>query len=138
MVWALLAKFLTSKPPLVQAVVVGVCCGLFAAANAEADKREVEISSTVALVLTWGTLFGALFLAGLLYQRRNGWSTEVPAPRWLHAVYALVWLAGIGAAVHALAGEGGAKVAALTIVPLVLLAPTAMYGIRAALHRRPA
>ncbi len=134
MVWALLAKFLTSKPPLAQAVVVGLCCGLFVAAGVQANERDMQISSTAGLVLVWGTALGALFLAGLTYQRRAGWTTDGPTPGWLSATYALVWLAGLGAAVLALFGDGGPKVAALTIVPLVLLAPTAMFGIRAAVH----
>ena len=138
MVWALLARFLTSKPPLVQAVVVGLCSGLFVAAAAQADERDMQIGSTVGLVLAWGTALGALFLAGLTYQRRNGWNTDSPAPGWLSAVYALVWLGGLGAGLLALFEDGGPKVAALTIVPLVLLAPTAMHGIRAALHPRSA
>jgi hypothetical protein len=136
MVWVLLAKFLTSKPPLVQAVVVGMCSGLFVAAAAQANERDVQISYTAGLVMLWGTAFGALFLAGLMYQRRNGWNTQSPAPGWLYAVYALVWLVGLVAALLALSGEGGAKVAALAIVPLVLLAPPAMQGFRAAVHPR--
>lgn len=138
MVWALLAKFLTSKPPLVQAVVVGLCCGLFVAAAADANDRDPQISSTAWLVLLWATALGALFFAGLTYQRRHGWSTDRPAPAWLTGVYALVWLVGLAAALLALFGEGGVKVAALTIVPLVLLAPTAMQGIRGAVHPRSA
>jgi hypothetical protein len=59
------------------------------------------------------------------------------APRWLYAVYAAVWVFGIVAALFALLGVGGFKVAALAIVPLVLLAPTALYGIRLTLHRAP-
>jgi len=37
--------------------------------------------------------------------------------------------------VRALLSDGGFKVAALAIVPIVLLAPPALLGIRALLHR---
>ncbi len=138
MVWMLLAKFLTSKPPLVQSVVVGLCCGLFAAAMAQANDRDPHIGTTLRLVVVWGVVLGGVFLAGLVYQRRHGWAAESPAPGWLHASYAVVWVLGIVAALLALFGEGGFKVAALAVVPLVLLAPTALLGIRLLLHRAPA
>jgi hypothetical protein len=137
MMWALLAKFLTSKPPLVQAVVVGLCCGLFVSAAAEGNEREPRVSGTVPLVLVWGVVLGGLFYAGLAYRARHGWVPENPAPRWLYLVYAAVWVFGLVAALLALFGEGGVKVAVLAIVPLVLLAPTAAAGVRLALGRAP-
>lgn len=137
MLWAMLAAFLTRKPPLIQAIVVGLCTGLCLAAAAQANQRDPVISSTVLLVLVSGTVTGALFYAGLLYQRQHGWVPANPGPRWLYAVYVTVWLLGIVAAVLALFGAGGFKVAVLTVVPLVLLAPTALQGIRMALQREP-
>jgi hypothetical protein len=138
MVWALLAKFLISKPPLVQAIVVGLSGGLFAAAAAAANERDPRISSIALLVLFWGVVLGGMFHAGLAYQVRHGWDRESPAPTWLYAVYAVVWVLGLVAALLALFGAGGFKVAALAIVPLVLLAPAAFSGVRLALHRAPA
>jgi len=138
MLWALLAKFLTSKSPLVQALVVGLSSGLFVAAAAEAHERHPQISSIAVLVLVAGAGLGGLFYAGLAVQRRNGWTPDDPGPSWLYALYAGVWILGLAAAVFALLSDGGLKVAALTIVPLVLLAPTALQGIRLALHRAPA
>jgi hypothetical protein len=135
MLWAMLAAFLTRKPPLVQAVVVGACTGLFVAAAAQANERNPTIGRTAVLVLVWGGVAGALFYAGLIYQRRHGWVPSEPGPGWLYGVYTVVWLLGILAAIAALVGAGGFKVAALTIVPLVLLAPTALQGIRPGLGR---
>ena len=135
MVWAMLAAFLTHKTPRVQAVVVGACTGLFVAAAAQAKERNPTIETTALLVLVWGCVAGALFYAGLVYQRRHGWEPSQPGPRWLYRVYTVIWLLGILAALAALFGDGGFKVAALTIVPLVLLAPTAMQGIRMRLGR---
>jgi hypothetical protein len=135
MVWALLAKFLTSKPPLVQALVVGLSSGLFVATAAEANERNPLITSTVLLVLVAGAVLGGLFYAGLAVQRRNAWTHDEPGPGWLYALYAGVWILGLAAAAYALLSEGGFKVAALAIVPLVLLAPTAFEGIRRALRR---
>ena len=54
MLFALLAKFLLDKPASVQAVVLGLCTGLFVAAAAEADQRDPLIRSTVLLVIGWG------------------------------------------------------------------------------------
>ena len=99
------------------------------------DRRLNDIKSVA--VLVWGCTAGALFYAGVVVQRRRGWVPGEPGPAWLYGVYTVVWLFGIAAAVYALLGEGGFKVAALTVVPLVLLAPTALQGIRMALtaHR---
>jgi len=139
MVWALLAKFLTSKPPFVQAIVVGLSSGLFVATAAEANHRDPRISSIAVLVLVAGAVLGGLFYAGLAVQRRTGRPHDAPGPPWLYAVYASVWVLGLVAAVFALLSDGGFKVAALAIVPLVLLAPTAFQGIRLVLrHRAPA
>ena len=138
MLWALLAKFLTSKPPLVQAMVVGLSSGLFVATAAEANNRDPRISSIAVLVLVAGVVLGGSFYAGLAVQRRHGWAHDDPGPGWLYALYASVWLLGLAAAVLALFSDGGFKVAALAIVPLVLLAPTAFQGIRHLLHRAPA
>ena len=137
MLFALLAAFLTRKPPFVQAVVVGLCTGLFAAAAAEANERDPQIAEIALQVLVWGCVAGVLFYAGLAVQRRRGWVPGEPGPAWLYGVYAVVWLFGIVAAVLALLGEGGFKVAVLTVVPLVLLAPAAVQGIRLGLtaHR---
>jgi hypothetical protein len=135
MLWAMLAAFLTRKPPLVQAVVVGACTGLFVAAAAEANERNPTIERTALLVLVWGCAAGVLFYVGLITQRRHAWVPSEPGPEWLYGVYAVVWLLGIVAAMAALLGEGGFKVAALTVVPLVLIAPAALQGIRMRLGR---
>ena len=44
---------------------------------------------------------------------------------WVHVAYAAVWLFSLCAAVRALLGVGGLRVAVLAIVPIVLLAPPA-------------
>ena len=137
MVFALLAKFLLKQPPVVQAVVLGLCTGLFVTALAEANERDPVISSTVRLVLIWGASAAVLFHIGFVVQRKRGRVADHDAPNWLYAVYAIVWVFGVVAALFALFGEGGFKVAALAIVPLVLLGPTALYGIRQILHRAP-
>jgi len=74
---------------------------------------------------------------GFRVQNRHGALADHTAPRWLYALYAVVWLLGI-AAVIALVGDGGFKVAVVAIVPLVLLAPTALYGLRQVPDRVPA
>ena len=135
MLWAMLAAFLTHKSPLVQAIVVGACTALFVAAAAQADERNPNIERTALLVLVWGCAAGALFYAGLRYRRQRGWAPSQPGPGWLYGVYTVIWLLGIVAALAALLGAGGFKVAALTLVPLVLIAPTALQGIRMRLGR---
>lgn len=138
MLFALLSKVLLKQPPWIQALALGLCTGLFVSAAAEANDRDPAISSTLSLVLMWGAVAGTLFYAGLAYQLRRGGTPDATAPRWWYAVYVVVWLFGLLAALLALLGDGGFKVAVLAIVPLVLLAPTALQGIRLALHRAPA
>jgi hypothetical protein len=131
MVFALLARFLLKQPALVQAIVLGLCAGLFVTALAQANQRDPAISSNVWLVLSWGSVAAVLFSAGFVAQRRRVRATNQAAPpNWLYGVYAIVWVFGILSAVYALFSQGGFKVAALAIVPIVLLAPTALTGIR--------
>lgn len=137
MVWALLAKFLLSKPAWVQAVVLGLCTGLFVTAAAEANERDPALNKTVVMFLVWSVFAAVLYFVGFTIQTRRGALSEHAAPGWLYALYAVVWLLGLTAAVMALLGDGGFKVAILAIVPLVLLAPTAFYGIRQVTHRVP-
>jgi hypothetical protein len=47
-----------------------------------------------------------------------------------------VWLVSLAAAVGTLLGDGRVKVAVIAIVPIVLLAPPALVGLRALLGRR--
>ena len=94
MLWALLAGFLTKKPPAVQALVVGLCTGLFVAAMAEANHRTPRISSTILLVVVVATVSGALFFAGLRAQRDAARSSTAPAV-WIVATYMGVWILSI-------------------------------------------
>lgn len=131
MIWALLAKFLLSQPAWVQAVVLGLCTGLFATAAAQANERSPAIDTTALMVLIWATVAAVLYYVGFTVQVRRGAAlSDHAAPSWLYTVYIAVWLLGFGAAMLALFGEGGFKVAILAVVPLVLLAPTAFYGVR--------
>jgi heme/copper-type cytochrome/quinol oxidase subunit 2 len=134
MIWALLAAYLTKRPPWVQSTVVGLCTGLFVAAAANADTRDPLIGSVVLQVLAVGVVAGAAFFVALRSRLRRGPADGGP-PAWVHAVYGGVWLLAIGAAAWALLGDGGFKVAVLAIVPIVLLAPPALLGIRALTHR---
>jgi len=135
MIWALLAAYLTKRPPWVQAVVFGLCTGLFVTAGAESNTREPVISSMILLVLLVGIITGALFLAGLRADRRSRRDVD-GAPAWVHVAYAGAWLLSIVAAVLALFGAGGLPVAVLAIVPIVLLAPPALTGLPALLGMR--
>jgi len=137
MLFALLAAFLLRQPVTVQAIVLGLCAGLFVTTAAEAQDRTPVLSAVVLQVLGTAVVAAALFLVGLRAQRR-GSDPESPNPAWLYWIYSAIWLAGIAAALYALFGGGGFKVAALSIVPLVLLAPPALQGIRLALVRTPA
>jgi peptidoglycan/LPS O-acetylase OafA/YrhL len=135
MIWALLARFLTRQPPLIQAAVLGICAGLFVSTAAQANNRDPVIGTTVLQVVVVGLVAGALFYLG---ATRGGRDPQELVPRWLCFAYAIVWLAGLAAALLALFGNGGFKVAALAIVPLVLVAPAALQGIRRLTHRQPA
>jgi hypothetical protein len=131
MIWALLAAYLTKRPPAVQAVVFGACAGLFVAAVANSDVRNPLIGSVVLLVLVVGVVAGGAFFLSL---RARGRSQAAP-PAWVQIAYTGVWLLSVGAAVRALLAAGGFKVAVLAIVPIVLLAPPALVGMRALMHR---
>ena len=135
MIWALLGAYLTKRPPWVQAVVFGLCAGLFVTAGAEADNRDPLIGSVVLLVLTVAIITGGLFYLGLRAGRRDG-RVSAAVPTWVHVAYAGAWLLSIGAAGLALLGAGGFPVAVLAVVPIVLLAPAALAGLRALLGGR--
>jgi hypothetical protein len=137
-IWALLGAYLTRKPPLVQAVVLGLCTGLFVSASAKANDRDPVLGRVVVLVLVVAVVSGVAFYVGLTSQRRHGWDPERPAPAWLYSIYAIVWVLALIATISSLVGAGGFKVAVLAIVPLVLIAPTAFLGVRLVLHRSPA
>jgi hypothetical protein len=138
MIFALLAAYLTKRPPWVQALVVGLCTGLFVATAAQANQRDPLISSVVLLVLTVGAVSGGAFLLALRAQVQRGWTVGTTPPRWVALAYATVWVLSLVAAVMALFGAGGLKVAVLAVVPIVLLAPPALLGIRTLLGRSPA
>jgi hypothetical protein len=135
MIWALLAAYLQKRPAWVQALVLGLCAGLFVATAAQANQRQPLISSVVLLVLVAGAVAGTAFYLGLRAQQRHGWTAGTAPPVWVDLVYATVWVLSLLAAVRALFGAGGLKVAVLAIVPIVLLAPPALSGIRALLGR---
>jgi hypothetical protein len=131
MIWALLAAYLTKRPPWIQAVVFGLCVGLFVSAAAHANTREPVLSRVVIQVLTVAAVVGGLFYLGL--RRRQPQRGDIPT--WVHVLYAVAWVLALGAAVLALFGAGGFTVAVLAIVPIVLLAPPAVLGVRVLLGR---
>lgn len=135
MLFAMLAAFVTRKPPIVQAIVLGLCSGLFVTTAAQANARIVLLDTVIVQVVVTGVISGAAFYVGLMSQRRRGWTPASPGPVWLYAVYSVVWVAALIAALLAMFGEGGFKVAALAIVPLVVLGPPALQGFRLALRR---
>lgn len=138
MIWAFfLAAYLTKRPAWVQALIVGLCAGLFVATAAKANEGDLMISSVALLVLVAGAVAGTAFYLGLRAQHRHGWRTATAEPVWVDLVYVIVWVLSLLAAILAPFGAGGLKVAALAIVPIVLLAPPAIAGIRVLLRRRP-
>jgi cytochrome bd-type quinol oxidase subunit 2 len=135
MVWALLAAFLRNRPPWAQAVMFGMCTGLFVAASALGVQRIVHIGSATILVLVVAAFTGGAFYFALRAHLRSR-STARDRAVWVHIAYAAVWLFALSAAVRALLGAGGLRVAVLAIVPIVLLAPPALFGLRALSGRR--
>jgi hypothetical protein len=124
--------------PWVQAIVFGLCVGLFVATTAAANERELLIERVILLVVIAGVISGGAFLLALRTQARRGWTAGTTPPRWVALAYAAVWVLSLLAALRALFGAGGIKVAVLAIVPIVLLAPPAFVGIRTLLGRPPA
>lgn len=137
MILALLAAYLTKRPLWVQSTVLGVCTGLFVATAAEANEREPVIETVVALVLTVGLVSGAAFFLAMRSQVRRGWTAGSATPMWVSLAYSTVWVLSLLAAGRAFLGAGGLKVALLALIPIVLLAPPALDGIRTLLGRPP-
>jgi hypothetical protein len=137
MLWVVLARFIMKRPPWLQSVIFGLCAGLFVTAAAEADQRNPLISTTVLMVLVIAVVVGVGFYLSLRAQMRHGWTTDATPPTWVNLAYPAAWLLSVLAAIAALLGAGGFKVAVLAIVPIVLLAPPALIGIRTLVRRRP-
>jgi hypothetical protein len=137
MIWMLLAKFIMKRPPWVQAIVFGMCAGLFVTAAAQANQRDTLISTTVLSVVAVGVVAGGAFYLGLRAQIRRGWTPGTNPPAWVSIAYSAAWVLALFAAIRALFGAGGLKVAVLAIVPIVLLAPPAVLGIRMLAGRPP-
>ena len=134
MLWALLAAFLRRRPPWLQAGMVGLCTGLFAVADVNAGQRDLPLAAAAALVLAIAVPVGWAFHHALRAELRRG-AAGLPATSRVRAAYAVVWLAAVTAAVGAGLGDGGVRVAVIAIVPIVLLAPTALAATVALLGR---
>jgi hypothetical protein len=134
MIFALIAKLLLTAPPVVQAAVLGLCAGLFVTASAEANDRDPMLRTVVGEVVGIGLLAGVAFYLSLRADRRRRGRAEQPAA-WVYGAYVVVWVGALAAAVAAVLGAGGFKVAALAIVPLVLLAAPAFAAVGNVLHR---
>jgi 4-hydroxybenzoate polyprenyltransferase len=135
MLWALLAAFLRRRPPWLQAGMVGLCTGIFVVANVNAGQRDLRPAHAAALVLAAAVPIGWAFSRALRAELRSR-AAGRPTTSRVHAAYAAVWLISVTAAVGTIVGDGGVKVAVIAIVPIVLLAPPAVIGIRALLGRR--
>jgi hypothetical protein len=133
--WALLAAFLRRRPPWLQAGMVGLCTGLFPVAHLEAGQRDLPLAAAVALLLTAAVPAGWAFHRALRAELRRA-AAGRPATSRVRAAWAVAWLVSVGAAVGAGLGDGGVRVAAIAIVPIVLLAPAALAGILALLRGR--
>jgi hypothetical protein len=136
MIWALLAAFLRNRPPWAQAAMLGLCTGLFVAAATVGVQRITDLGWSTLLVLVVGVSAGGPFYIVLLaHVRSRSTARERAIP--IHVAHAAVWLVLVGMAVRALLVAGGPRVAVFAIVPIVLLAPPALVGLRV-LTGRPA
>jgi len=91
MLWALLARLITRQPPLFQAVVLGLCVGLFVTAGAQANTRDTVVEKAVLQTAVAGVIAATLFYLGLLRSRRQ---PDRVGANWRDGVYAMVWLLG--------------------------------------------
>ena len=122
MIWAAMAAFIRNRSARTQSIVFGSCCGLFIAAGANATHRNPAIGSVAVWALAAAGVTGLAFHLVLRDARRH---------RWVRAACAVAWLGAVVAAGLALFGQAGVRVAAITIVPIVLLAPFAFQGVQA-------
>jgi hypothetical protein len=130
MLWALLAAFLRSRPVGVQAAMFGLCTGLFVVAGTVGAGRLAQPGSATLLVLVVAVFAGGAFAVASVAQPLSG-SRARGRVGGLQVAYAAGWVILLVAAVRALLGAGGYRVAVFAIVPLVLLAPPALVGLRA-------
>jgi uncharacterized membrane protein YfcA len=135
MIWALLAAFLRNRPPWVQAAMFGMCTGLFVAAGTSGVQRIADIDPSRLLVLVVAAFTASTFYVAMRAHLSNRSRGQERAGR-VHGTCAAVWLLLLVAALRALLGAGGYRVAVFAIVPIVLLAPPALVGLRALTTRR--
>ena len=119
MLWALLAAFLRRRPPWAQAVVFGLCTGLFVAASATDLQRIARIGPVTFLVLGVGVVTGGAFHLALCAHLHSA-ATARPRALWVHVGNAAVWPLFVSAAVRALLGAGGSRLAVPAVVPIAL------------------
>ena len=113
MIWAFPAAYLRRRPACVQALVFGLCVGLFNATAATANQREVLLNSVVLLVLVAGAVTGAAVYSALRAQQRR--AVDATAPVWVDLANLAVWVLSLLAAVRALFGVGGLKATAAIV-----------------------
>jgi hypothetical protein len=114
---------------------VGLCTGIFVVATVNAGQRDLRLGLAAALVLTAAVPISWAFSRALRAGLRSR-AAGRQGRSWVHAAHAAVWLLSVTAAVPTVFGTA-VRVAVIAIVPIVLLAPPALIGIRTLLRRRP-
>ena len=106
------------------------------AASATDLQRIARIGPVTFLVLGVGVVTGGAFHLALCAHLHSA-ATARPRALWVHVGNAAVWPLLVSAAVRALFGAGGSRLAVPAVVPIALWTPLALVGLRS-LSRRSA
>jgi len=145
MLVAALTAFLRKQPPAFQSIFVGLCTGAFLMGVVSAVDSDPSAELLVVAFLVFAIASGAFFYVAQARSSREAEQgpsadaeTSSELPGYLHALFVLVWLIGVTAALLTLFVGAGFKVAVILVLPIVLFYPVALYSareLRASRHR---
>ena len=138
MLVAALSAFLWKQPPALQALFVGACSGAFLMGVVSAVDSDPSAGLLVIAFLVFAIANGVFYYVARARSRRKA-AEEEPSgdaeigsglPAYQLALFVLVWLIGITAALLTLLVGAGFKVAVILVLPIVLFAPVALAAAR--------
>lgn len=138
MLAAALSAFLLKQPPALQALFVGACSGAFLMGVVSAFDSDPSAELLVVAFLVFAIASGVFYYAASARSHRAGAEGELPGdaeigsrlPAYQLAIFVLVWLIGITAALLTLFVGAGFTVAVILVLPIVLFAPVALVSAR--------
>lgn len=137
MLVAALSAFLLKQPPALQALFVGACGGAFLMGVVSAADTDPSAELLVIAFLVFGIANGVFYYLASTRPHRARTEEELPdaeigwrLPWYQLAIFVLIWLIGITAALLTLFVGAGFTVAVFLVLPIVLFAPVALISAR--------